>query len=102
MSIPPGKNVTMTIQVESNMGGVPRRTKLLSRLLLPVVIVALPLVLLLSSVRTFQELDEQRALYLRNRVAMLAGRLENLPTSETGTATFEQLSADEPSLWTWN
>ena len=80
------------------MGSVTRRTRILSRLLLPVVIVALPLVLLLSSVRTFQELDEQKALYLRNRVAMLAGRLENLPASETGTAAFEQLSADEPSL----
>jgi hypothetical protein len=63
-----------------------------------VVIVALPLVLLLSAVRTFQELDEQKALYLRNHVAMLAGRLENLPASETGTTEFEQLSADEPSL----
>jgi len=88
----------MTIQVESSMGGVPRRTKILSRLLLPVVIVALPLVLLLSSVRTFQELDEQKALYLRNHVAMLAGHLENLPASETGTAAFEQLSEDDPSL----
>jgi len=88
----------MIIQVEYCMGGVPRRTKILSRLLLPVVIVALPLVLLLSSVRTFQELDEQKALYLRNHVAMLAGRLENLPASETGTAAFEQLSEDEPSL----
>ncbi len=80
------------------MGSVTRRTRILSRLLLPVVIVALPLVLLLSSVRTFQELDEQKALYLRNRVAMLAGRLENLPASETGTAAFEQLSEDEPNL----
>jgi signal transduction histidine kinase len=98
MSIPPGENVTITIQVESDKGSVTRKTKILSRLLLPVVIVALPLVLLLSSVRTFRELDEQKALYLRNHVAMLAGRLENLPASETGTAAFEQLSADEPSL----
>ncbi len=45
-----------------------------------------------------RELDEQKGLYLRNHVAMLAGRLENLPASETGTAAFEQLSADEPSL----
>jgi len=89
MSIPPGENVTMTIQVESDMGRVPRRIKILSRLLLPVVIVALPLVLLLSSVRIFRELDEQKALYLRNHVAMLAGRLENLTASETGTAAFE-------------
>jgi two-component system, NtrC family, sensor histidine kinase HydH len=98
MSIPPGENVTMTIPVGSNMGRVPRRAKILSRLLLPVVIIALPLVLLLSSLRTFRELDEQKALYLRNRVAMLAGRLENLSASETGTAAFEQLSEDEPRL----
>ncbi len=38
----------MTIQAESNMGSVPRSTKILSRLLLPVVIVALPLVLLVE------------------------------------------------------
>jgi len=88
----------MTSQVESDKGSVTRKTKILSRLLLPVVIVALPLVLLLSSVRTFRELDEQKVLYLRNHVAMLAGRLENLPASETGTSAFEQLSADEPSL----
>ncbi len=80
------------------MGSVTRRTWILSRLLLPVVIVALPLVLLLSSVRTLRELDEQKALYLRNRVAMLVGRLENLPASQTGAAAFEQLSQDEPSL----
>jgi signal transduction histidine kinase len=98
MSIAPGENVTITMQSASDMGSVTRRTRILSRLLLPVVIVALPLVLLLSAVRTFQELDEQKALYLRNHVAMLAGRLESLPASETGTAAFEQLSADEPSL----
>ena len=80
------------------MGSVTRRTRILSRLLLPVVIVALPLVLLLSAVRTFQELDEQKALYLRNRVAMIAGRLESLPASATGSLAFAQLSEDEPSL----
>lgn len=75
-----------------------RRTRILSRLLLPVVIVALPLVLLLSSVRTFQELNVQKALYLRNRVAMIAGRLESLPAAAAGSLAFEQLSEEEPSL----
>jgi len=88
----------MTTQAASNMGSVSIRTRILSRLLLPVVIVALPLVLLLSAVRTFEELDEQKAVYLRNRVAMIAGRLENLPASETASVAFEQLSQDEPSL----
>jgi len=55
----------MTTQAASSMNSVSLKTRILSRLLLPVVIVALPLVLLLSSVRTFQELDEQKALYLR-------------------------------------
>ena len=55
------------------------RTQALSRFLLPVVVVALPVVLLLSSLRTMRELDQQKAVYLRNRVAMIAGRLENLP-----------------------
>lgn len=88
----------MTTQGASSMGRVSRRTQILSHLLLPVVIVALPLVLLLSSVRTFQELDEQKVVYLRTRVAMLAARLENVPISETGTLVFEQLGKDEPSL----
>jgi signal transduction histidine kinase len=72
----------MTTQAASNMSSVSLRTQ----------------ILLLSSVRTLQELDVQKALYLRNRVAMLAGRLENLRASETGSAAFEQLSEDEPSL----
>jgi two-component system, NtrC family, sensor histidine kinase HydH len=80
------------------MGSVTRRARIFSRLLVPVVIVALPLVLLLSSVRTFQALEEQKAVYLRNHVAILAGRLENLPATGAGGAVFDQLSADEPSL----
>lgn len=80
------------------MESVNRGTRIVSRLLLPVLIVALPLVLLLSSVRTFQELDEQKALYLRNRVAVIAGRLESLPAPAAGSLVFEQLSEEEPSL----
>ena len=42
--------------------------QIVSRVMLPLVIVALPLVLLFSSVRTLRELDDQRAIYLRHRV----------------------------------
>ncbi len=57
------------------------RSRILSRLILPLVVVALPSVLLFSSLRTLRELDEQRTVYLRHRVAMLAARLENLAPS---------------------
>ena len=74
------------------------RTQALSRFLLPVVVVALPVVLLLSSLRTMRELDQQKAVYLRNRVAMIAGRLENLPDPAAETAVFQALSEEEPNL----
>lgn len=70
----------------------------ISRVLAPLAIAALPLVLLYSSVRTFWELDEQKAVYLRNRVATVAGRLENLPVSKGGEDVFELLSEEEPYL----
>lgn len=60
------------------MRNVLRNTRIASRLLVPVVIVALPVMLLLRSVRTFQALQEQKEVYLRGNVAALAGRLENL------------------------
>jgi two-component system sensor histidine kinase HydH len=67
-------------------------------MLLPLAIAALPLVLLYTSIRTFQELDEQRAVYLRHRVSLLAARLENLPAGATQRSLWEALSDDEPSL----
>jgi signal transduction histidine kinase len=66
--------------------------------LLPVAVAALPVVLLLSSLRTFRELDDQKAVFLRNLAAIVAGKLENLPASATGETAFEQLSEDEPNL----
>jgi len=58
-----------------------------------VAVAALPLVLLWSALRTFREIGEQRAVYLRDRVALLAARLENV--SDTA---LESLSQDEPYL----
>lgn len=68
------------------------------RILLPVVIVALPAVLLLSSVRTFRELEEQKSVYLRVRAAAVAGALENLSDAGDDSAAFEALSETEGSL----
>ena len=56
---------------------------------------ALPCVLLLSSLRTLRELDEQKTVYLRERVAEIAARLET-QTSDTDP-TLPILEA-EPSL----
>src|SRR5512133_2108033 len=52
------------------------RVRSVPRYLLFTVVLALPLVLLISSLRTFRELEEQRSVYLRTRVAAVAGRLE--------------------------
>jgi two-component system sensor histidine kinase HydH len=60
--------------------------------------VALPLVLLLSALRTLQELEEQKAVYLRSRLAMLISRLENLPPAATADELFERLAEEESSL----
>ena len=59
---------------------------------LPVAFV-LPAVLLLSSVLTFRELDEMRAVYLRNHAATIAARLEGAPAPKTN-----ELYAQEPAL----
>jgi signal transduction histidine kinase len=69
-----------------------------SRALLPLAIAALPLVLLYSSIQTFKELDEQRSVFLRHRVSLLAARLENLPAEATPDQVWESLSEAEPSL----
>lgn len=65
------------------------------RTLLPLAIAALPLVLLFSALRTFHELAEQRTVYLRHRVALLAARLERLTPQEDA---WETLSDEEPNL----
>jgi len=73
-------------------------TRLLSRVLLPLATLALPLVLLLSSLRTFNELDLQKTVFLRNRAAAVAGRLETLPGSAGEATLFELLAEGEPAL----
>ncbi len=58
----------------------------------------LPVVLLLSSVRSLQELSETKAVYLRNRTADLAARLENLDQEYFGEDLLDLLAAEEPAL----
>jgi two-component system sensor histidine kinase HydH len=53
---------------------------------------------LYSSIRTFHELDEQRAVYLRQRISLLAARLETLPPGATAESAWEMLSEEEPNL----
>jgi two-component system sensor histidine kinase HydH len=60
---------------------------------------ALPTVLLFSSVRTFRELDAQREVYLRERAADFAGRLEGASArNEPVQSTIWSLCENEPHL----
>ena len=68
------------------------------RALLTLAVMALPAVLLFSSVRTLHEIDIQRTIYLRHRVALLAARLENVPPEASPQTIVEMLSRDEPNL----
>lgn len=72
--------------------------QIVARVMLPLVIAALPLVLLFSSVRTLRELDEQRAIYLRHRVSLVVSRLESLDPAMDAEAIRERLGEDEPYL----
>lgn len=66
--------------------------------LLTVLTIGLPVVLILSAVRTYRQLDEQKAVFLRSRVAALAGRLETLPESLPQSEWKDVLSEEEEAL----
>lgn len=57
----------------------------------------LPLVLLASAIRTVQELDEMRTLYLRDQAATVAARLETAGDRELADV-IETLAVDQPGL----
>ena len=57
----------------------------------------LPAMLLYSAVRTYRALDDQKAVYLRSRVAAVAARLETLPPGRTADQVVESLE-EEPGL----
>lgn len=58
---------------------------------------ALSAILILSAVLTFRELDRQRTVYLRSRIASLAGHLETLPPGHLDDVA-NALSEEEPAL----
>ena len=65
---------------------------------LPAGMAVLAVVLLSSSVRSVRELDEMKGVFLRNKAAALAGRLENLDAAEPGEDLYEMLAGEEPAL----
>lgn len=69
-----------------------------SRFLLLPALLTLPLALLVSSFLTFREFDEMKELYLRDRAAAVAARLETLTSEELQGDIVEFLSAEEPAL----
>jgi signal transduction histidine kinase len=60
-------------------------------------VLALPLALLTSAVVTFRELHTMQRVYLRDRAATIAGRLETLLPERLAEA-LETLAAEEPGL----
>lgn len=66
-------------------------------LLLPATL-ALPAVLLVQAAITFREFAEMKAVYLRNRAANIAARLESFEPAELAADPFELLANDEPAL----
>lgn len=66
--------------------------------LLLAVSVVLPLVLVLSARRTLGELELQREVYLRSRVASIAALLETTPPGANLEETLEALKDSEPGL----
>ncbi len=63
------------------------------RILLPLSLL-LPVALVYTAVRTLRQLEEQKEVYLRSRVAAVAARLETLPPG----ADLEEVFEDEPGL----
>jgi two-component system sensor histidine kinase HydH len=74
------------------------RIKGLSRYAIVPALLALPLILLVSSLLTFRELHEMQAVYLRNRAATIAARLENVSPEQQEGQLLEFLSTEEPAL----
>lgn len=77
---------------------LPARRRPLHLILAAVTIVCAAL-LVLSAIRTYQELNGQRAVFLRSRVAALAAHLETLPPS-VPEADWQKLLTDEEEALT--
>jgi signal transduction histidine kinase len=60
--------------------------------------IVLPAILLYSSFRTFWELEQMKSVYLRNRAAAVAARLESMPPATSPEDIVERLSSEEAAL----
>ena len=76
---------------------MPRAPARIYRYLWSLAVLALPLALLTSAVVTFRELQTMQRVYLRDRAATIAGRLETLLPERLAEA-LETLAAEEPGL----
>jgi two-component system sensor histidine kinase HydH len=61
-------------------------------------VLVLPVVLMLSALRSLREMPDNARLYLRSRAATLAARLENLHPDQVGEELTDMLAAEEPGL----
>jgi len=69
-----------------------------SKYLLPSGLLALAFVLILSSVRTYHDLEGQKMVYLLNRVSRVAQQLERLPPDDLFAASVRSVAESEPNL----
>jgi signal transduction histidine kinase len=75
-----------------------KRTGTFSYRALLAIALSLPLVLAFHAVLTSRELNEMRSIYLRDRAANVAARLEVMPEDRFRRGDFEQLLETEPAL----
>jgi len=62
------------------------------------VVLVLPAVLLLSSIRSLREIEETKAAYLRNRAVTVAARLESMDAAGPARDLTRALAVEEPAL----
>jgi len=70
----------------------------ISRVIVTIVMIVLPVVLLLSSIRSYRELGETREAYLRSRAATLDLRLESMEARSITGELLDLLSVQVPAL----
>lgn len=75
-----------------------RARQTVSRIILPILAVILPLLLLASSLRTLKVLEDQQLVYLRSRAAAITGLLESLPPDLPDSSIAQLAAEGEPAL----
>jgi two-component system, NtrC family, sensor histidine kinase HydH len=73
-------------------------TRAHARYLLAALVFTLPVILLVQALLAGREIDQMKSVYLRNRAAAVAGRLETLPAGEQAEERFDALAEEEPAL----